>query len=463
MKSQRLWVLGIVVLVLAAIINVAALNIAEQGFIDLRETAGWVSHTQRAQNLIEHILRLAVDAETAQRGYLMTGRDTQLERYSKSRSEIPVVLKELRELTQDNPVQAAQLVTVGTELGARMDILQAGIDIKRSGDAAAFDDYMQQRGGKIAMDALRLALDGMATEERGLYERRFRVFERELRLSRWGFYLVVGLNLLLLVLGAIALGQDARRRRQEAVEAKGRNAELERAVLERTTELTELSHFLQRVQEDERARLAREIHDELGGTLAAAKIDLQMLSNKLEPDHPQQVRLARAMTAIDDSIQVKRRIIEDLRPSILDNLGLAAAVRWQCAEFAKRTGVPCRVELLDDGARHVAGVSHCVLPHRPGIIDQHRQARQREERRRLRPARRRPLDPARRRRRHRHRPGQASGSDGARPARDARTRARPRRRIVDPAGSRQRDGRRNARCGRPGAARPARRRVAIPR
>ena len=62
MKSQRLWVLGIVVLVLAAIINVAALNVAEQGFIDLRETAGWVQHTQRAQNLIEHILRLAVDA-----------------------------------------------------------------------------------------------------------------------------------------------------------------------------------------------------------------------------------------------------------------------------------------------------------------------------------------------------------------------------------------------------------------
>ncbi len=254
MKSQRLWVLGIVVLVLAAIMNVAALNVAEQGFIDLRETAGWVQHTQRAQNLIEHVLRLAVDAETAQRGYLMTGRDTQLERYGKSRDEIPIVLKELRELTQDNPVQAAQLVTVGTELGARMDILQAGIDIKRSGDAAAFDDYMQQRGGKIAMDALRLALDGMATEERGLYERRFRVFERELRLSRWGFYLVVGLNLLLLVLGAIALGQDARRRRQEAVEAKGRNVELERAVLERTTELTELSHFLQRVQEDERAQ-----------------------------------------------------------------------------------------------------------------------------------------------------------------------------------------------------------------
>jgi signal transduction histidine kinase len=348
MNSQRLWVVGIVVLVLAAIVNVGALNVAEGGFRDLRETAGWVRHTQRAQNLIEHLLRLAVDAETGQRGYLMTGRDTQLERFTKSRNEIPGVLKELRALTGDNPVQAAQLVTVGTELDTRLELLQAGIDLKRSGDEAGLAEYMQQRGGKIVMDSLRLSLTGMADEERFLYEQRFERFEHELDLARWGFYLVVGLNLLLLLLGAVALGQDARRRRKEAIEAQGRNAELARAVLERTAELTELSHFLQRVQEDERARLAREIHDELGGTLAAAKIDLQMLSNKLALDEVQQTRLARAMTAIDDAVQVKRRIIEDLRPSLLDNLGLAAALRWQCSEYSKRSGVPCRVELQDE-------------------------------------------------------------------------------------------------------------------
>ncbi len=48
------------------------------------------------------------------------------------------------------------------------------------------------------------------------------------------------------------------------------------------------------------------------------------------------------------SIQVKRRVIEDLRPSVLDNIGVAAALRWQCAEYTKRTGVPCRVELHDE-------------------------------------------------------------------------------------------------------------------
>ena len=63
------------------------------------------------------------------------------------------------------------------------------------------------------------------------------------------------------------------------------------------------------------------------------------------------------MAAIDDAVQVKRRIIEDLRPSILDNLGIGPALKWQCAEFEKRAGVPCRVELHDDEARAAAASS----------------------------------------------------------------------------------------------------------
>lgn len=348
MNSERLWMLGISVLALAAITSVGALNVADWGLHDLRDTAGSVGRTQHAQELIEHLLRLTVDAEAGQRGYLMTGRDTQLERFTQSRAEIPGVIKELRTLTANDPVQAAQLVTVATELDERLAILQTGVELKRKGDDPGLADYLQQRGGKITMSPLRLALSGMADEERKLYERRFETFKHQLDLARWGFYLLVGLNLVLLILGAAALGQDARMRRKKALEAHGRSVELARALLERTAELTELSHFLQRVQEDERARLAREIHDELGGTLAAAKIDLQMLSGTLALEDVQGMRLARAMTAIDDAVLVKRRIIEDLRPSLLDTLGIAAALRWQCSEHSKRTGISCRVELQEE-------------------------------------------------------------------------------------------------------------------
>jgi signal transduction histidine kinase len=358
MNLPRFWTIGIVVLILAAVVNLGAMNAAERGFVELRNTADWVQHTQRVQNLIEHLLRLAVDAETGQRGYLLSGRDSQLERYVEARNEIPVSLDELRTLTTDNPVQVAQLVNVGTQLAARLDILERGIALKRGHDDAGLTDYLADREGKIAMDALRLALDGMATEERKMHEERFAGFERSLVVIRWGFFLVFGLNLILVTLGGVMLGLDSRRRRGEAVAATDRGDRLAQEVLERTAEITALSHYLQRLQEDEKARLAREIHDELGGTLAAAKIDLQMLANKLPPEDLQRTRLLRAMAAIDDAVQVKRRIIEDLRPSVLDNLGIGAALKWQCLEFQKRLGVPCRVELHDDDL---------VLPSAPSI------------------------------------------------------------------------------------------------
>jgi len=348
MKLHRFWIVGIGVLVLVAVVNVGALNAAEQGFSELRRTAQWVQHTQQVQIRIEHLLRLAVDAETGQRGYLLTGRESQLERYVDARNEIPVSEDELRQLVRANPVQVALLANAATLLDARLAILEQGITLKRGGDAAGLEDLMQQREGKIAMDSLRLTLDGMANEERLQYERRFAGFELSLVAIRWGFFLVVGLNLLLVTLGAALLAKEARRRRRETADANERSARLARDVLERTSEITALSHYLQRIQEDEKARLAREIHDELGGTLAAAKIDLQMLANKLPPDDPRQTRLVRSMAAIDDAVQVKRRIIEDLRPSVLDNLGIAAALKWQCIECEKRSGIPCHVELEDD-------------------------------------------------------------------------------------------------------------------
>ena len=357
MTLPRFWLFGIVVLVLAAIVNFGALNAAERGFLELRRTAEWVQHTQQVQYRIEHLLRLAVDAETGQRGYLLTGRESQLERYVDARNEIPVSLDELKALIRDNPVQVAQVASVGALFDARLAVLEQGIALKRAGDESGLFDYMQRREGKIAMDSLRLKLEGMANEERLQYQRRFTGFERSLVTIRWGFFLVVGLNLVLVTLGAVLLGHDSRHRDREAIEARERNAKLARDVLERTAEITALSHYLQRLQEDEKARLAREIHDELGGTLAAAKIDLQMLANKLAPDDARQTRLARSMAAIDDAVQVKRRIIEDLRPSILDNLGIAAALKWQCAEYEKRSSVPCRVELHDDNLVLPAGPS----------------------------------------------------------------------------------------------------------
>ncbi|MET0919209.1 MAG: CHASE3 domain-containing protein [Burkholderiales bacterium] len=349
MTVDRFGTFGIAVLALAALLNIATLYTAQGGFEAVRDAANWVRHTQDAENLVEHVYRKIVDAETGQRGYLLTQDALYLPPYVDARTEIPKDLAALGVLTQDNPVQVAQMATVRKLLDTRLAEMEASLTLKRDRGDEALRDYLKSHQGMMTMSALRLALDGMAAEERSQYERRIRTFAYNQNLVRVGFLLVVGLNLFLITLGGIFLSQEARRRRREAVEASERNVQLARAVQDRTAELTGLSHYLQRVQEEEKAKVAREIHDEMGGTLAAAKIDLQLVSDKLAGGDQQRARLTRIMAAIDDTIQVKRRIIEDLRPTLLDHLGLGPALKWQCSQFTQRSGVPCRVDLQEEG------------------------------------------------------------------------------------------------------------------
>jgi signal transduction histidine kinase len=113
-------------------------------------------------------------------------------------------------------------------------------------------------------------------------------------------------------------------------------------------ELRDLTSHLQTAREEERARVAREIHDELGQALTALKIDLSWLAKRLPGHLPGLVEKARSMSAlIDEAIQDVRRVATSLRPRLLDDLGLPAAIEWQAQEFAARTGIDCRLDLAD--------------------------------------------------------------------------------------------------------------------
>ena len=111
----------------------------------------------------------------------------------------------------------------------------------------------------------------------------------------------------------------------------------------RTRELASLSAFLQTHYEREKARLARELHDELGGILTPAKMDLSWLEARLSGDAQYNERMSRLSALIDQGIDLKRRIIEELRPSLLDHLGLAAAVQWYVDETCGAAKLESRV------------------------------------------------------------------------------------------------------------------------
>lgn len=118
---------------------------------------------------------------------------------------------------------------------------------------------------------------------------------------------------------------------------------VEQEVAERTRELSSLSNFLQTHSEREKALLARELHDALGGILTPAKMDLAWLEAKLA-DHPDYgARIKRLSALIDSGIDLKRRIIENLRPSLLDHLGLASALHWYVQEACRAAGIESRL------------------------------------------------------------------------------------------------------------------------
>src|SRR5215510_12823748 len=119
MNLPRFGLFGIFVLLLAAGLDVAAIYTAERRFAELHDAGDWVSHTQDAANLIARIYRRAVDAETGQRGFLLTQDETYLNPYAEARVEVPKDLDALGKLTIDNPVQIAQFATVKKLIDAR--------------------------------------------------------------------------------------------------------------------------------------------------------------------------------------------------------------------------------------------------------------------------------------------------------------------------------------------------------
>jgi PAS domain S-box-containing protein len=142
-------------------------------------------------------------------------------------------------------------------------------------------------------------------------------------------------GLLKLVLG---ISQDVTQRKLFEEELKSSRERLRRL----------LAH-LQSVREDERTRISREIHDELGQALTALKMDLSWLIKRLGKEQKPILEKAHLMSKlIDMNIQTVKRISAELRPGLLDDLGLTAALEWQAEEFRKRTGIKCGVLIRPD-------------------------------------------------------------------------------------------------------------------
>jgi signal transduction histidine kinase len=340
--------LGYVTLALAGIFNLGALWVTETRYNQLSESLEVALRTQATLESIEHIRTYIVDAETSQRGYVITGDTTYLVPLRAAANNIGSELSSLKDQLKGNPVHDSLLDEVQRVITEKMDEMEKNVELRRTEGFDAARSSVLTHAGKLSMETLRLTLDGMAREEQRVRATGVESLRFDQRAIRLGVFAMSLLNLLLITFGAAFLWGELVRRSRESVALITRGRQLAIEVDERTAQLRELSRFLENVREQEKSRVARDLHDELGATLVAAKIDLQLMRDRGQGDAGLMTRLQRVSAALDEAVAVKRRIIEDLRPTLLDNLGIGAALRWQCEEYAKRTNRPCNVKLAEN-------------------------------------------------------------------------------------------------------------------
>lgn len=263
---------------------------------------------------------------------------------------------------QDNAFQAADWVSHSLDVRARLQQLLATIDDgpaqapRALGMIAGLRERMVQHGrppeilDSIAIDlgfgkvSARDTVDALIKDETRLLNERRQALERESQLARVTL-VAGGLIVLLLLAAAFAIViRDNRQRRAAEDELKRSNEALETRVAERTLELRqaesrqrELSRRLMQVQEEERRSLARELHDEVGQQLGAIKLNLKAMAVAGNPVNA--ARVHDGLEIVDATIARIRDRALDLRPALLDDLGLVAALEWLCTQQARRSGI----------------------------------------------------------------------------------------------------------------------------
>ena len=325
---------------LACVAAAVVLGIAEASFQRASSSLGNLAARGQARSAVQLVMRRILDAETAQRGFLITGRQEYLVPFKEVNSDVAQSMAQLRAHYANDPALAATVEELSKRTLEKLSEISETISLYERGQHTVWRDLIMTDIGREKMEAVRaLAEILLATEDRRVGDERADVF-KTLYDGRIGVRVMTLLCLLILAIYLHNMASWQRAQDSHAAALKGERDLLETEVQQRTAELTELARHLQTAREDERGRLARELHDELGALLTAAKLDAARMKRAIGTSVPElSERLEHLVTALDQGISLKRRIIEDLRPSSLSNLGLCAALEIQAREFEQRSGL----------------------------------------------------------------------------------------------------------------------------
>jgi len=303
----------------------------------LKDSSDAIEHSWSIRDHLKQ-LNLAVSAaESALQSYYLTGNSAFLGPWKSLKKSTDSEFTLLTELVRDNPSQQQYLAQLRALVSQKVAELAAQADIYEAQGVTQTIEAIRAGGQTETMDEIQLLDTIMEKEETALLKARRDHSYREYNRSLWIGNVMNGIAILILLVFFRLIRNNSIEQQAIRQKLSQSNDTLEATVLARTEQLSVLSRHLLRVAEQEKAKLARELHDEMGANLTAVSMALSLIMTKLKKiDVELADRLALVRQNVIDAVDMKRRIIEDLRPSMLDNLGLGAALQ---SHFEHVTGL----------------------------------------------------------------------------------------------------------------------------
>ena len=323
---------------LAALAALAMFAISETSYQRATSELDQLGERSAARSRLDAVTQDLLDAETGERGYLLTGRPEYLKPYRDAADNMRRSLAWLRTHYASRTDTAGPMLALADAAERKLDELAQTIALRDQGRDDEWRQMLASESGTARMVDVRRQIDTLLVAENEDVMSGRRAIYQTLMLNRIGVSAMAALSLLALFMYLRQSSALDRATVAESTRMSGERDRLEAEVAARTAELRELARHLQTVREDERSLLARELHDELGALLTAAKLDAARLKSRLGQSMPEALeRLQHLNDTLNGGIALKRRIIEDLRPSSLSNLGLVAALEILLREFGDRS------------------------------------------------------------------------------------------------------------------------------
>jgi signal transduction histidine kinase len=325
---------------LAALAALAMFLISESSYQQATATFARLGEQGITRINIQTLLRSLIDIETGQRGYLLTNRDDYLQPYNDAQDRVTQSLDWLDRHYVGDATAVELMKQLRLAARSRQSVSAQTIRLNQSGERAQALDLVLGNQGQEQMNIVRQVCEQLLQLENARVIVGRKRMDQTLRLNRIGVSAMTALSLLALYMYLRQTTLLVRQREQQRNIVQGERDLLATKAMRRTEQLTGLARHLERTREDERNHLARELHDELGAVLTAAKLDVARLKSRLGEVTPDvQERVKHLNEGLNTGIALKRRIIEDLRPSSLMNLGLVEALEILVSEWTARSGI----------------------------------------------------------------------------------------------------------------------------